>query len=95
MTKRDPWTDPGAIYIPSDFAPAAPVPPGTRLGNIGEMAEQMEPFHQSLVELTKDPRRLREAAHTLTGQFDPDGWDDEIAADLRRQRDAGAVDGLA
>lgn len=84
MSKRDPWTAPGAIYIPSDCAPAPPVPAGTRLGNVQEMAEEMEPFHQALVELTKDPVKLRDAVSTLTAQWTPDQLDNEIVDDLRK-----------
>lgn len=84
MSKRDPWTAPGAIYIPSDFASVAPLPPGTRLGNIREMAAEMEPFHQALVDLTKDPAKLRDAVSALTAQWTPDQFNNEIIEDLRR-----------
>ncbi|WP_405161601.1 hypothetical protein OG203_35520 [Nocardia sp. NBC_01499] len=83
MSKRDPWTTPGAIYIPSDYAPVPPVPVGTKLGNVQEMADEMETFHQALVELTKDPVKLREAVSALTAQWKPDKFDNEIIDQLK------------
>ena len=86
MSKRDPWTAPGAIYIPSDYAPVPPVPAGTKLGNIQQMAREMEPFHRALVKLTKDPVKLREAVSALTARWTPDQFNDEIVADLLKKR---------
>lgn len=91
MTRHDPYTAPGAIYIASDFAPAAPVPPGTRLGNIREMAEAMEPFHTALVKLTKDPVKLKAAAHDLAAALDES--DAEIIADIEARRARGEFAG--
>ncbi|GAA5072134.1 hypothetical protein [Nocardia iowensis] len=83
MSKRDPWTAAGAIYIPSDYAPVPPVPAGTKLGNVQEMADDMETFHRALVQLTKDPAKLREAVSSLTAQWTPDQFDNEIIEDLK------------
>ncbi|MFG1794205.1 hypothetical protein [Nocardia sp. NPDC049149] len=57
------------------------------------MTKQMEPFHRSLVALTKDSVKLREAVAVLTGQWKPDEFDAEILADLAERRARGEFAG--
>ncbi len=73
VSGEEPWRNPGTLVsIPSDDARVAPLPPGTRTGNVSEMAEGFEEFHRSMVELAKNPEESRQTARDFIN-----GWDME------------------
>ncbi len=72
MPDNDPWEAPGAIYIPSDFADVPRVPLGTTLGNVQQMAKEMEGFHEGQLRMAKDPDVMRSEIDALTDGWTPD-----------------------
>ncbi|MEV0766202.1 hypothetical protein [Nocardia sp. NPDC050435] len=79
----DPWDRAGALYIPSDFADVPPVPPGTKVGNVHEMAVAGAKFHASTAELARHPEKLRAAVDKLVEHWDPQAFDRKIGDAVR------------
>ncbi|MBF4996667.1 hypothetical protein IRT45_05795 [Nocardia sp. BSTN01] len=77
----EPWRNPGnLIFIPGDDSLVAPLPPGTKVGNVREMADGFESIHASFGELAEDPKKMGQFVNDLMTSWAPDRWDKETRA---------------
>jgi hypothetical protein len=82
------WID-GSYVHPGNYALVKPLPPGTTVGNVAEMARAAEPFHEATVALVNDPdpNALKNAVAHLTRNYVPGRVDAEIMAQDAWERD--------